>query len=163
EQKEFPLASRGGVLALVASPDGRDGSLRMHQDASVYASVLGKGKEVRHPLAPGRHAWVQVARGEVAVNGTGGTRLAAGDGGANALSISCVPRRRRRRTVLARGRRARFGGRDGGVPARASAACKPRLRSGGSPPPPGATRAPSPRRSSQRVRRVVLDQVPLDH
>lgn len=79
EQKLFPEADRRGRLRLVASPGGVDGSLLVHQDARVLATVLSKGEEVRHPLAPGRHAWVQVARGELELNGT---RLRAGDGAA---------------------------------------------------------------------------------
>jgi redox-sensitive bicupin YhaK (pirin superfamily) len=79
EQKLFPEAERKGKLRLVASPDAADGSLAIHQDARVYASVLGKGEAVRHALAPGRHAWVQVARGEATVNGKA---LSAGDGAA---------------------------------------------------------------------------------
>ncbi len=79
EQKLFPEAVRRGTLRLVASPDAAGGSLTIHQDARVYATVLGKGEAVRHALAKGRHAWVQVARGEVAVNGRA---LRAGDGAA---------------------------------------------------------------------------------
>jgi redox-sensitive bicupin YhaK (pirin superfamily) len=79
EQKLFPEAERRGRLRLVASTDGADGSLRIHQDARVHATVLGKGDAARLALAPGRHAWVQVARGEVTVNGRA---LVAGDGAA---------------------------------------------------------------------------------
>jgi redox-sensitive bicupin YhaK (pirin superfamily) len=79
EQRPFPEAERRGRLRLVASPDGADGSLTIHQDARVLATVLAPGEAARLPLAPGRHAWVQVARGELAVNGT---PLRAGDGAA---------------------------------------------------------------------------------
>jgi hypothetical protein len=79
EQKLFPEAERKGKLRLVASPDAAAGSLTLHQDARVYATILGSGEAVRHALAPGRHAWVQVARGEVTVNGR---TLRAGDGAA---------------------------------------------------------------------------------
>ena len=79
EQKLFPEAERKGTLRLVAAPDAADGSLTIHQDARVYAALLGNGEAVRHALAPGRHAWVQVARGEVTVNGRA---LRAGDGAA---------------------------------------------------------------------------------
>jgi redox-sensitive bicupin YhaK (pirin superfamily) len=79
EQKPFPEERKRTRLLLVASPDGEDGSLRLHADARVYATVLAAGEGVRHALAPGRHAWIQVARGEVTVNGQ---RLAAGDGAA---------------------------------------------------------------------------------
>jgi redox-sensitive bicupin YhaK (pirin superfamily) len=79
EQTLFPEAERKGKLRLVASPDAAGGSLTLHQDARVYATILGKGEAVRHALAPGRHAWVQVARGEMSVNGR---MLRAGDGAA---------------------------------------------------------------------------------
>jgi hypothetical protein len=73
EQKRIGL---DGQLRLVASPDGRDGSVTIHQDARVYAARLN-GNEVTHTLAPGRRAWLQVARGAVKLNGT---TLHAGDG-----------------------------------------------------------------------------------
>ncbi|MFT3912796.1 MAG: pirin family protein [Anaeromyxobacteraceae bacterium] len=79
DQKFFGEDQRRGKLRLLASPEQADGSLAIHADARVYATLLGEGEEVRHPLAPGRHAWVQVARGAVTVNGTA---LAAGDGAA---------------------------------------------------------------------------------
>jgi redox-sensitive bicupin YhaK (pirin superfamily) len=79
EQKRFPEEERRGRLRLVASPDASDGSLAIHQDARVYATILGAGARTLHPLAPGRHAWVQVARGAAEVNGVA---LAAGDGAA---------------------------------------------------------------------------------
>jgi hypothetical protein len=58
EQKTFPAAERTGKLRLVASPDGRDGSLTIHQDASLYASLLGRGESVTHTLAAGRAVWL---------------------------------------------------------------------------------------------------------
>jgi len=79
EQKVFPDAEKKGRLRLVASPDAAEGSLLVHQDARVYATILASGETVRHGLAPGRHAWVQVARGELTVNGQA---LGAGDGAA---------------------------------------------------------------------------------
>jgi redox-sensitive bicupin YhaK (pirin superfamily) len=79
EQKEYPAEERRGRLRLVASPDGRDGSTTLHQDARVLATLLADGQAVEHPLAPGRHAWVQVARGAVELNGAS---LSAGDGAA---------------------------------------------------------------------------------
>jgi quercetin 2,3-dioxygenase len=79
DQKKFPDAEKRGRLRLVASPNGRDGSLLIHQDASIYATLLEEGESVRHELAPGRRAWVQVARGAVEVSGTA---LEAGDGAA---------------------------------------------------------------------------------
>jgi len=79
EQRAVPEAARRGRLALIASPDGAQGSTTIHQDARVYATLLSKGQEVTLPLASGRKGWVQVARGEVEVNGR---RLGAGDGAA---------------------------------------------------------------------------------
>ncbi len=77
EQKTFPLAGQPGRLHLVASPDGREGSLTIHADARVYAGRLGDGERDRLALGPGRAAWVQVARGLARVNGQ---ELKAGDG-----------------------------------------------------------------------------------
>lgn len=76
-QKEFPREKRLNRLQAVASPDERDGSLKINQDAVVYATILEKGKSVEHTLAAGRHAWVQVGKGEVEVNGV---KLGTGDG-----------------------------------------------------------------------------------
>jgi quercetin 2,3-dioxygenase len=77
EEKRFSDADKKGRLRLVASPDGRDGSVTIHQDALVYASLLDQGDAVTHRLAPGRKAYVHVARGALEVNGV---RLADGDG-----------------------------------------------------------------------------------
>jgi redox-sensitive bicupin YhaK (pirin superfamily) len=85
EQKLFSAEDKRGKLRLIISPDGREDSLRIHQDVALYASVLGAGDTVRHQLAAGRQAWVQVARGAVTVNGTA---LAAGDGAAIADEAS---------------------------------------------------------------------------
>ena len=79
EQKTFPPEQRQGQLRLIASPDAADGSLKIHQDARVYTTLLGKGDSVTHALAPGRHAWVQVARGKIRL---GDVTLSAGDGAA---------------------------------------------------------------------------------
>jgi len=79
EQKHFPPEQRQGQLRLIASPEAADGSLKIHQDARVYSTLLGKGDSVSHQLAPGRHAWVQVARGQVRL---GDVTLSAGDGAA---------------------------------------------------------------------------------
>jgi quercetin 2,3-dioxygenase len=79
EQRTVPEAEKRGRLRLVASHDGRDGSLTIHQDADVYAAVLDPGERASHRLRPGRHAWVQVARGSVTLNGQ---PLRAGDGAA---------------------------------------------------------------------------------
>lgn len=79
EQKLFAPEEKSGKLKLVASRDGRDGSLKIHQDVSVYNAVLKGGEAVEHQLAEGRHAWVQVVKGTVDLNGN---RLSAGDGAA---------------------------------------------------------------------------------
>ena len=79
EQKAFAEAERRGRLRLIASPDGGEGSVRIHQDARVYSSLLDAGSAVRHDFAPGRHGWVQVVKGELDVNGK---KLGAGDGAA---------------------------------------------------------------------------------
>lgn len=77
EQIHFPREERTNQLRLVVSPDGREGSLKVHQDADIYASVLEADQRVAHELKPGRHAWIQVASGTVEVNGE---TLRAGDG-----------------------------------------------------------------------------------
>jgi redox-sensitive bicupin YhaK (pirin superfamily) len=69
EQKRFPDEERKNRLRLVASPDGREGSLHIHQDAQVYLSSLDEGQQVSYTIAPGRHAWLQVLRGRVHLNG----------------------------------------------------------------------------------------------
>lgn len=79
EQKFFSDADKKGNLRLLASRDGREGSVTVHQDMNLYASILGAGDSLEQPIAAGRHAWVQVARGEVKVNGH---LLRAGDGAA---------------------------------------------------------------------------------
>jgi redox-sensitive bicupin YhaK (pirin superfamily) len=79
EQKAFPEEQRQGTLRLVASPTGDDGSLTIHQDARLYLSTLQAGETAAHTLDAGRHAWLQVLRGQVSLNGQ---RLSAGDGAA---------------------------------------------------------------------------------
>jgi quercetin 2,3-dioxygenase len=76
EEKHFDRGSRQGRLRLIASSDGRDGSVRMHQNASVYATLLDGDEAVALPVAEGRRVYVHVARGEVSVNGE---PLGAGD------------------------------------------------------------------------------------
>lgn len=87
EQRSFPDSEREGRLRLVASRDGRDGSVTIHQDASLYVSVLRPGDEVTHQIAPGRRAWVQVARGEVTLNGQ---VLREGDGASSEVAGAMV-------------------------------------------------------------------------
>ncbi len=77
EQKTFPEAEKRGKLRLVGSREGRDGSITIHQDVDLYAASLQTGEEVSHTLAPGRVAWLQVARGSVQLNDQS---LTAGDG-----------------------------------------------------------------------------------
>jgi redox-sensitive bicupin YhaK (pirin superfamily) len=79
EQRHFAPAELRGGLRLVASRDGREESVRVHQDVRIYAALLEPGERASHALAPGRHAWLQVARGRVAL---GDAALAAGDGAA---------------------------------------------------------------------------------
>jgi quercetin 2,3-dioxygenase len=76
EQKHYSAEDKAGRLRLVASPDGRDGSVTVHADAAVYAGIFDAGQTGELTLAPGRQAWVHVARGKVSVNGQ---RLADGD------------------------------------------------------------------------------------
>jgi hypothetical protein len=77
EEKEFGPAEKRSRLRLIASPDGREGSVTIHQDALVYAALLDGKDAVTHALAPGRRAYVHVARGAVKVNGV---ELKGGDG-----------------------------------------------------------------------------------
>ena len=79
EQKKFPAEGRRGRLQLVASRDAREGSVKIQQDAALYTAALEPKATVRHKLAGGRHAWLQVARGAVTLNGVA---LKAGDGAA---------------------------------------------------------------------------------
>ena len=76
EQKHFDTASKRGRLRLVASPDGREGSVKIHQDALLFAALLDGGEKAVHKLQPGRRAYVHVARGKLEVNGQ---PLEAGD------------------------------------------------------------------------------------
>ncbi len=89
EQKRFSAAERRGSLCVVASPDGRRGSLRIHQDALICSALLDSGQHVIHELAPDRRAWVHVVKGEVTF---GDDVLTAGDGagirGERAVSLT---------------------------------------------------------------------------
>jgi hypothetical protein len=69
EQKHFGAADKRGKLRLIASPDGADGSVTIHQDARVYAGLFEGAERARLELAPGRLAYVHMARGEAGVNG----------------------------------------------------------------------------------------------
>jgi hypothetical protein len=79
EQKTFTQKEKSGTLRLVGSRDGRRGSITIHQDVDLYATLLKDGEEVSHSIANGRAAWVQVARGAVQLNHQS---LTAGDGAA---------------------------------------------------------------------------------
>jgi redox-sensitive bicupin YhaK (pirin superfamily) len=81
EEKRFAPESKRAQLRLIASSDGRDGSVRIHQDAAIYATILNAGEQAGHALEAGRSGYVHVVRGRVTVNGTA---LEGGD----ALKIS---------------------------------------------------------------------------
>lgn len=68
EEKKFPNEEKRNRLRLIISPDGGDGTVKINQDALVYASVLDQGQEVSHQLSSGRHAWLQVAAGSIKLN-----------------------------------------------------------------------------------------------
>jgi quercetin 2,3-dioxygenase len=87
EDRSFTAEEKHNQLRLIASHDGHGDSTRINQNTSVYASLLDDGKSLELELAPGRHAWIQLVRGELDVNGT---KLAKGDGAA----ISGEPRLR---------------------------------------------------------------------
>jgi redox-sensitive bicupin YhaK (pirin superfamily) len=76
EQKHFEPQQKRGRLRLIASPDGAQGSVRIHQDARIYAGLFEQDERAVHALAPGRLGYVHVARGKASVNGH---QLAAGD------------------------------------------------------------------------------------
>jgi len=76
EDRHFPPADKRGRLRLVASPDGAEGSVRLHQDARLYVGLFDGGERARAELAPGRRGYLHLARGELEA---GGQRLGAGD------------------------------------------------------------------------------------
>jgi len=89
EQKRFSAAERRHGLCIVASPDSRRGSLRIHQDALIYSAMLDPGQHVVHELSPGRMAWLHLVQGEAAL---GDVILTTGDGaglkGERAVSLT---------------------------------------------------------------------------
>ncbi len=89
EQRSFKIQEERGTLRLIAARDGRGGAVTVHQDIDLFVALLDRGERVVHRLKSGRHAWVQVARGAVMINGL---PLKAGDGAAvseeDALRIS---------------------------------------------------------------------------
>ncbi|QDZ26622.1 pirin family protein [Noviherbaspirillum sp. UKPF54] len=94
EEKRFDEAQKRGRLCLIASRDGQDGTVVVHQDMKLYAGLFGDGEHAELPVAPGRRAYLHVARGEIVANGVA---LKAGD----ALKLVDEPR-----VVLAEGREA---------------------------------------------------------
>jgi quercetin 2,3-dioxygenase len=79
EQKHFSDEEKRRTLRLLASPDGRAGSMTIHQDACFYATLLEQGEEVVHRTSPDRHLWIQVVRGTITANGI---MVQEGDGAA---------------------------------------------------------------------------------
>jgi redox-sensitive bicupin YhaK (pirin superfamily) len=79
EQKQFADNEMTNRLRLVASPDASNGSLKIYQDARIYLAKIESGQQIVHELSPGRHAWLQVLRGAVTLNGT---ELTTSDGAA---------------------------------------------------------------------------------
>ena len=79
EQKPFSQSEKRGRFRLIASPDGTDGSVTIHQDAKLYATLLGEGEQIKYSIAEGRFAWLQIAKGSVELNGQ---LLKQGDGAA---------------------------------------------------------------------------------
>lgn len=79
EQTYFAPETKQGKLKLVASRGGNDGSVKINQDVKLYSSILKTGEEISHELAPNRHAWIQIVKGSLTINGE---TLSAGDGAA---------------------------------------------------------------------------------
>lgn len=96
-ERHFPEAERLGRLRLIASHDGRDGSLTIRQDASIHAAVLDAGTDLTHTLAEGRRYWLQVAKGSLEVDGK---TVLAGDGLAIVKETSLTLRATSRSEIL---------------------------------------------------------------
>jgi redox-sensitive bicupin YhaK (pirin superfamily) len=79
EQKSFPETEKRGKLRVIASRDGREGSVKINQDAQLYVTLLGSGDQVTHKFEANRYGWLQVAKGAVELNGA---KLTQGDGAA---------------------------------------------------------------------------------
>lgn len=79
EQKFFTVEERTGRLRLIASPDGSDGSVRIHQDARVYSAIIARGQALTHDLKADRYGWLQIAQGSITLNDV---ELSQGDGAA---------------------------------------------------------------------------------
>jgi redox-sensitive bicupin YhaK (pirin superfamily) len=97
EQKAYADEEKRGRLRLIASPDGSEGSVTIHQDARLYSTLLEPGEKVLHELQPDRHAWVQVARGAVEINGQ---PLEQSDGAAISSEDSLVIKAREASEIL---------------------------------------------------------------
>ena len=69
EQKHFPAKERQGTWRLIGSHDGRGGSVTIHQDVDLYAALLKAGETLKYDVPATRHAWVQIARGHLTLNG----------------------------------------------------------------------------------------------
>ncbi|MDP6484839.1 MAG: pirin family protein, partial [Nitrospinota bacterium] len=79
EQKNFPINETLGAFRLIGSPDGREGSITIHQDVNLFTTSLEQGQGTEHRPAPDRYGWLQVVRGSAELNGQ---NLKAGDGAA---------------------------------------------------------------------------------
>ena len=82
EEKHFSTQSKRGILRLIASNDGREGSVRVHQDVAIFASIMDGGDRVQHALEPGRIAYLHLIRGTLSANGIaleGGDALKVSD------------------------------------------------------------------------------------
>ncbi len=79
EERNFSAEEKRGRLRTIVSPGGEDGALRIHRDVRIHASILGNGDALTRELSPDRHAWIQVVRGRIELNGT---ELRTGDGAA---------------------------------------------------------------------------------
>ena len=77
EQRSFDLRTNSGSWVLIAAPDARDGSVKIHQDAELYLAAFSEGQELSYKLKTGRQVWLQVTRGAATLNGK---PLNAGDG-----------------------------------------------------------------------------------
>jgi quercetin 2,3-dioxygenase len=115
ERRRFCAAERRGLLRVVASPDGRKGSLRVHQDALIHSALLDPGQHLVHELRDGRSAWLHVVRGEAAL---GDAVLTTGDGAGITAdrAVSFTAREKSEILLLDLGDRPRRFSTNGGIP-----------------------------------------------
>jgi hypothetical protein len=85
ENKRFTLADRKGILKLIASPDGKDDSLKIRQDVEMYSTLIHKGNHMVHELKPGRNAWLHVVKGKIDL---ADLQLLVGDGAGFSVEIA---------------------------------------------------------------------------